>query len=142
MIELILGHSGSGKTTKQIDRANEEYKSRNGHIVFVDSNASQMFRLDHAVRLIDMKQYHIKSADRLFGFIAGILANDFDIERVFVDGLHQDMLAQDSLKGMLESLAKLSAENSADFILALNKSAEEIPEMDGVKIIESLGHEE
>lgn len=136
MIQLVLGPSGSGKTTHMIDQANEEHKSHSGHLVFVDNDDSQMFRLDHSVRLINMKQYHINSMDRLYGLLAGMLARDFDIERVFIDGLYAELLQDGGFQNNLEALITLSAENNADFIIGLNLTPQDIPQVDGVEIVD------
>ena len=136
MIQLVLGPSGSGKTTRMIDQANEEHKSHSGHLVFVDTDDSQMFRLDHSVRLINMNQYHIHTMDRLYGLLAGMLARDFDIERVFIDGLHADLLQAGDFQKNLEALITLSSENNADFIIGLNLKPGDIPKVDGVEIVD------
>ncbi|WP_308540400.1 hypothetical protein [uncultured Murdochiella sp.] len=136
MIQLVLGPSGSGKTTRMIDQANEEHKSHSGHLVFVDNDDSQMFRLDHSVRLINMKQYHIHTMDRLYGLLAGMLARDFDIERVFIDGLHAEVLQEGDFEENLKALVTLSSENNADFLIGLNIKPEDIPKVDGIEMVD------
>lgn len=136
MIQFVLGPSGSGKTTRMIEQANEEYKSHNGHLVFVDNDDSQMFQLDHAVRLINMKQYHIHSMERLYGLLAGMLARDFDIERVFIDGLTAETLQEGNFEKNIKEFLVLSSENSADFIIGLNLDADKVPKLEGVEVVE------
>ncbi|MBR3404943.1 MAG: twitching motility protein PilT, partial [Firmicutes bacterium] len=46
MIQLIAGRQGAGKTKALIDMANTLVKTNNGHIVYVDADESQIFRLD------------------------------------------------------------------------------------------------
>lgn len=131
MIRLILGSSGSGKTARMIDEANQAYKNLHGHVVFVDKDDQQMLRLDHEIRLISMKQYHIDSAERLYGLLAGVMARDYDVERIFIDSVRGIVTLEE---GQLESLMQLAEENNTDIVLALDRSREEIPEVEGVEI--------
>ncbi|MCI5997081.1 MAG: hypothetical protein PT934_06800 [Peptoniphilaceae bacterium] len=88
MLKFVLGPSGSGKTKWLIDQANEDKKGGNGNIVFVDTDDSHIFSLDHCVRLINAKEYGVDSLDKLFGFIFGIVSRDYDVEKIYLDGIY------------------------------------------------------
>ena len=136
MITFILGPSGSGKTSYMIDKANKLMKAGNGNIVFIDSDDSQMFSLDHSVRLINAKQYGVKSVDRLYGFLAGIIARDYDCEMIFVDGIYDIIDLSEDLENLTNALLKLTDENHVLLVLGLNRSKDEVPTQKGVDYVE------
>ncbi|MBK1469120.1 hypothetical protein [Parvimonas parva] len=88
MLNFVLGPSGSGKTKWLIDKANEEVRKGNGNIIFIDTDDSHIFSLDHSVRLTNAKEYGIESLDKLFGFLFGIVSRDYDVEKIYIDGIY------------------------------------------------------
>lgn len=129
MIYLVLGPSGSGKTKWLIDQANDEKNKGNENIVFVDSDNDQIYSLDHAVRLIDASDFFVNSIDSLRGFIAGILARDYDIGKIYIDGIYDIVdINKDNIKDLSESLKDLSNEADVDIYLGLDCKASDIPE--------------
>lgn len=88
MLNFVLGPSGSGKTKWLIDKANEEVRKGNGNIIFIDTDDSHIFSLDHSVRLTNAKEYGIVNLDKLFGFIFGIVSRDYDVEKIYIDGIY------------------------------------------------------
>lgn len=135
MVKLILGKSGSGKTKYLIDNANEEKARGNGNIVFIDTDDSHIFTLDYAVRLINAKTFGVDNVDTLFGFVAGIVSRDYDIEKVYLDGLYQIIeFDSEKLTYLISRLEKLSKESEVEFYIGLNKSEEELPEGINVEV--------
>lgn len=129
MIYLVLGPSGSGKTKWLIDQANDEKNKGNENIVFVDSDNDQIYSLDHAVRLIDASDFFVNSIDSLRGFIAGILARDYDIGKIYIDGIYDIVdINKDNIEDLSESLKELSNEANVDIYLGLDCKASDIPE--------------
>ncbi len=121
MVKLVLGKSGSGKTKYLIDNANEEKSRGNGNIVFIDTDDSHIFSLDYAVRLINAKKYGIYNIESLYGFIAGIVSRDYDIEKVYLDGLYQIVeFTPENTKVFVEKLNKLTEESDLEILLGLD----------------------
>ena len=87
MIQLIVGGKGSGKTKKMIDMINDSGKTPPGNIVCIEKSMKLTYDIDHAARLIDVDEYKISGYDMLYGFIAGILAGNYDIVEVYLDGV-------------------------------------------------------
>ncbi|MCI6659890.1 hypothetical protein ACQRBK_03600 [Peptoniphilaceae bacterium SGI.137] len=136
MITLVLGPSGSGKTTYMIDKANAMMKSGNGNIAFIDSDDSQMFSLDHKVRLINVKSFGIQSVDRLYGFLAGIIACDYDVQTIYVDGIYDIMDVGKDLEALIENLGRLTEENHVSVVIGLNLTRGEVPQGENVQLVE------
>lgn len=89
MIKFVLGPKGSGKTKWLIDGANLDKKEGHGNIVFVDTDDSHIFSLDHSVRLVNANDFGISTPDEFYAFLCGIVSRDFDIEKIYVDGIYE-----------------------------------------------------
>ena len=98
MIKLIIGTKGSGKTKAMIDMINDNVKTTKGNVVVVEKGMKLTYDIAPAARLIDLDEYKISGGKMLYGFIAGLLASNYDITDIYVDG---------SLKVMDHSLNKL-----------------------------------
>ncbi|WP_297810889.1 hypothetical protein [uncultured Finegoldia sp.] len=129
MIKFVVGPKGSGKTKWLIDQANDEKKNKNGNIIFVDSDDKHIFTLDHSVRLIDASTFHISNPENLYGFLAGIMSRDFDIETIYVDGIYSIVnMTDEQLHELLENLEILSKEANVNFFIGMNKDKQSLPE--------------
>ena len=89
MIHVIMGLKGSGKTKKLIDAVHQTVDSAAGDVVCIEYGKTLTYDLNYRVRLVDAKEYGIKSADLLKGFLSGLHAGNFDITHVFVDNLYK-----------------------------------------------------
>lgn len=126
MIQLIYGKKGSGKSKRLLDMANEEVKKATGNIVYIDDNKRCMYDLKHQVRFINSKDYGIDNADKLFGFVCGILSGDFDISSIYIDGLKKMMKKEDvDLKSLLEKFDEVFENINAYMVIS---GSEEVPE--------------
>ncbi len=112
MVSIIVGGKGSGKTKKMIDIINASAAGSAGNLVCIEHSMKLTYDIHHDVRLIDMVEYNIENADMLFGFISGILAGNYDIVEIYVDGvlkvLNKDVAA---LSALLKKLDALTGEN-------------------------------
>lgn len=129
MIQLIVGKEGSGKTKNLVERANALAKVTDGHIVYVDVDGSQIFRLDYSIRLVKSSEYPLKSSDEFFGFVCGILSQDYDLKTVFIDGLLKNAKADVSKAGELLGKVKVVSEAyGIDFVIGMACDPTDIPE--------------
>ena len=72
MVQLVYGTKGSGKTKRLIAMANEEVSSAAGTVVFIDDDNRYMYDVKHEIRFVNVKEYAIDNADKLYGFICGM----------------------------------------------------------------------
>ena len=86
MLEVIYGKRGSGKTKTLIEKANTALKECTGDIVYIDDDNRCILDLNHDIRFMNAKEYDIMTTTGLRGFICGVLASDYDIKEVFIDG--------------------------------------------------------
>ena len=128
MIQLIVGSKGSGKTKKMIDMINASAKTTPGNIVCIEKSMKLTYDIDHAARLIDVDEYKINGYNMLYGFVAGILAGNYDIVEVYLDGVlklgNHDL---DGLGVLLDELAALTGD-SIKMVVTVSADLEALPE--------------
>ena len=137
MINLVLGEQGVGKTKYLVEEANKEKEKGNNNIVFVDTDDSQINTLDHKVRLINAKSYKINNIDGLLGFVGGILARDYDIGKIYLDGIYDIIdINKDNIEELSQRLKDLSEYSKSDIYLGLDWTKEDVPQVGKAEIIE------
>ncbi|WP_105300439.1 hypothetical protein [Anaerococcus marasmi] len=137
MINLVLGEQGVGKTKYLVEEANREKEKGNNNIVFVDTDDSQINTLDHKVRLINAKSYKVSNIDGLLGFVGGILARDYDIGKIYLDGIYDIIdINKDNIEELSQRLKDLSEYSKSDIYLGLDWTKEDVPSSLDAEVIE------
>ena len=128
MIKLIIGKKGTGKTKILIDQINETVKSTNGNIVCIEKGDNVRRSISYNVRWCDVQQFGIEGFDAFYGFVAGMLAGNYDIKDIYVDGILR-IAGRDyeALGNMLEKLDKLTGED-ANVVFTVSADEEELSE--------------
>ena len=140
MVQLLIGHKGSGKTNKMIQLANEDIKTCDGSIIFINKNHRLMYELSYRIRVICMEDFeHITNIDEYIGFIYGIISSDHDIDTIYVDGLlkHADV-SLGNLPEFIERIKKISEHYGPNFVVSLSAAKEEMIGVDfsGCEVID------
>lgn len=128
MIQIISGEKGKGKTKILLDKVNAEIKDINGSCVYLDKSTKHMYELNNKVRLINVQDYLVDSTDAFIGFVCGIISQDHDLEKVYLDSfLKIACIEEDTLKAVLDKLTKVSETFQVDFILSVSLNNSSIP---------------
>jgi len=128
MIKIITGKKGTGKTKVLIDDINEAVKNTNGCIVCIEKGDSLRRSVSYKVRLCDADQFAVNSFDSFYGFVAGLLAGNYDIEEVFVDGILKIGGADYTELGiMFDKLDKLTGDDTK-VVFTVSADISELPE--------------
>ena len=128
MIKLITGKKGTGKTKILIDQINEAVKSTNGNLVCIEKGDNIRRSISFRVRWCDTESFAIEGADAFYGFVAGMLAGNYDIKDVFVDGILKIVGKDfDALGQLFEKLDKLTGEE-ATVVFTVSADDSELPE--------------
>ncbi len=123
MISVIYGAKGSGKTKRIIDAANVACEKASGKVIFITDNG-QSLGIAAGIRFINLKEYNVEDEAQFLGFIKGMLATDFDIQCVYIDGLSRLLnRPADELKPVFEAVGKIA--EKVDFVVTV--SAEKLP---------------
>ena len=89
MIQVIMGLKGSGKTKQLINAIQDAVATEAGDIVCIEYGKKLTYDVNYRVRLVDSKEYGIKSPEMLKGFLSGLHAGNFDITNVYIDNLYK-----------------------------------------------------
>ena len=113
-----------------IEMANGEIDKIQGKMVFIEANNKHIYDLDYNIRYINTKEYGLTNEEQFHGFVCGLLATDYDIEKVFIDGLYKitDTLDEEKTKLIIDRLEQLELKFDVKFVLSLNFDIENIPE--------------
>lgn len=128
MLKLIVGRKGSGKTKTLLSMVNEAVEKTDGKTVCIEKGTKLTYDVDHSVRLIDTDQFGISGYDAFYGFVAGIVAGDFDVKEIFIDStlkIGGSDYAQ--LENFITKLHKLTESAGIDFVMTVSADAGELP---------------
>ena len=132
MVQLLIGHKGSGKTKSMCDMANELVGKANGSVVFISKNDRLTYDLKHKIRVVCMEDFkHITNSDEYIGFLYGIMSSDHDLECVFIDSIlkHADFNPED-LPAFLERLNKITEMYGPKFVVSVSLNKDEMVGVD------------
>ena len=129
MVKFIIGEKGSGKTKEMIDQANKLSCEAKGSVVFIDKNRNHIYDLDKSIRLVETEEFSIETTRSFYGFICGLISQNFDIEVIFIDNQKQiDEADNENITDMVKGLETLSSKFGVNFIISISRSEKNIPD--------------
>ncbi|MBP5555978.1 MAG: twitching motility protein PilT [Lachnospiraceae bacterium] len=128
MVSLIVGQKGKGKTKELLDRVNADVKNVSGNIVYLDKDTAHMYELNNKIRLINVSEFDISNSDQFYGFVAGIISQNHDIQEVFIDSYAKISQQVDKdITENVEKLAALSEKYKVDMVLSVSIERSKFP---------------
>ena len=133
MVSLIVGKRGTGKTKELIGQVREAAVNSKGNVVCIEKGKSLRFDISYHIRLIDIEEYSITGADRYYGFIAGLMAGNYDITDIFCDATFKILCGKgekdfEALTKFIDDLNALAGELKINIVLSVSCEADELPE--------------
>lgn len=129
MIRVIYGRKGSGKTKRIIDMANIASKENDGDLVFIDDDNRYMFDLRHEIRFINATEYSVSNPDIFLGFLCGIIASNYDMSCLYIDGFLRLVKAElCDLAGLFEQLDDMAQKHSVTVVISISGEPDAAPE--------------
>ena len=129
MVQIIAGRKGKGKTKYLLDMANTAVKEAKGSIVYLDKSSKHMYELNNKIRLINVAEFSVSTAEGFIGFICGIISQDHDLEARYLDSfLKLAGLEGEDITATLAELDQISAKYHVNFVLSVSMDGEELPE--------------
>ncbi len=129
MLKLMIGVKGTGKTKTLIEKVNAAAAASHGDVVCIEKGTGLRFDITSKVRLVDTEEYIIRDADALYGFIAGILASNYDVTDLFVDNTlkicNGDVATLDALLCKIDALL---AKHDVNLFMTASVPAEDASE--------------
>ena len=135
MVEIIVGEKGTGKTKHMLERVNQEIKTVQGTLVYIDKSPKYMYQLDSRVRMINMPDYPINDTDELIGFLCGVISQNNSIDS-FLTLAYID--TSEGLRLAIDKLSVISKTFHVNFVLSISQKEEKLPEELNAKICLSL----
>ena len=129
MIQLLYGKKGLGKTKVLVEKANDLARESDGSVVFLDISNQLICDLNYKIRFINVSEYPVRDSNLLQGFISGILAVNYDVQHIIIDGL--TYIVKESMESMghfFEALNHLSEQFNVDFLISASGDVEKTPE--------------
>lgn len=128
MIKLITGKKGTGKTKILIDLINDTVKETKGDLVCIEKGANVRRSISLKVRWCDADEFVINSYESFYGYIAGMIAGNYDIKEIFVDGIFRICGRDyDAFGGMLKQLDELTTKNDITVVFTVSADDAELP---------------
>lgn len=129
MVQILAGEKGEGKTKRLVEMANEAGKNAKGTVVFIDDDNSRMYDLHYSVRFVDTPKFIVESPLVFRGFLCGILSQNSDIEKIYVDGLNQviNQISDEEFVSFIQEVEKVCAEAETDITMIVSRKADLLP---------------
>lgn len=130
MIHVFCGQRGSGKTKKLIDLANDNVQFARGESVYIDDDNRAMLVLNRNIRFISTDDFKLKDYESFYGFLCGLISENYDIEYIYIDELSNIVRGKDlySANSLFEKINELSRRYEVKFFINLNHDCEDLPE--------------
>ncbi len=128
MINVIMGRKGTGKSKRIIEMANQSLNEEAGDIVFINSSNRHMYDLNHKIRFIDTSEFEIDDYCAFYGFVCGIISEDFDISKVYIDSIY-DIVNGDhlALEKFITNIEKVAKRFNIKFVIVIDGEQELAP---------------
>lgn len=129
MLHVFCDKKGSGKTKALIQSANEKINMSKGNIVYIDDDSRHIFQLDRRIRFISTDEFQLKNYSNFYGFLCGILSEDYDVSTIYIDGLFN--IVEGSLEDaahLFYDMEKLTHKYNVDFYLNVSVEKDTMPD--------------
>lgn len=129
MIQVFCDKRGAGKTKALINMANNKVNNCKGNVVYIDDDNRPILDLDRRIRFVATDDYELKDYNSFYGFLCGMLAEDYDIETIYVDGLFNIVSGNvGDAAHLFLSIERLSQKFGIEFYININHENKELPE--------------
>ena len=130
MIKIFAGLKGSGKTKNLIEMVNAATDASKGNVICVEKGDKLIHEITHKARLVDVDAYSIDTWKKLYGFIGGMLATNYDITDIFIDSILK-IAPETRIEGFVtfvETLAPILEKSNVNLVMTASIEVDHIPE--------------
>ncbi len=130
MIQVLYGRRGLGKTKRMIDMANSALSHVKGDVVFIDDDSRCMLDLKHKIRYINAGEFRVTTPCLFAGFVCGVLAQNYDIEQVYLDGF-PDLVGLNNvedLKSLFVQLEEIAKKREITITMSISGDPASVPD--------------
>ncbi|MBP3579629.1 MAG: hypothetical protein J6K12_00105 [Clostridia bacterium] len=129
MLKIFAGLKGSGKTKHLIELVNAAQEKTTGNVVCIEKGTKLIHEINPQTRLVDISEYSIDTAEKLYGFVCGALSANFDITDLFIDSALK-ICAEDmaGFENFALAVLPILEERNVSFTMTASVEVEKIPE--------------
>ena len=127
MVKVIYGGKGIGKTKFLLADVNEAVKDSKGDIVFIDTSSSLITNLRHEIRYVNISEFPLFNLNDLFGFLCGMIAEDYDITTIYMDHLDKFVENCNGYPAFFDKIKILVDKYNVDFIFSAHGEMSNLP---------------
>ncbi|SHK15083.1 hypothetical protein SAMN02745163_03284 [Clostridium cavendishii DSM 21758] len=129
MIQVFFNKRGSGKTKKLMNLANEKAMDCSGNSVYIDDDKRLILQLHRNIRFISTEDFSLMDYHGFYGFLCGIIAQDYDIENIYIDGLSNIVSGcMDEAAHLFSRLEDIQKTRSINVYISINSEELQLPE--------------
>lgn len=129
MIKVIIGKKGSGKTKHMIDEVNTAVKEEPGCLAFISKGNRLMYDLAHSVRYVNTQEFSVENYDEFYGFICGIISNNYDTSHIFIDSIWKIVETEEAgFEAFLKQLEAIGEKFNINFSISISADKADAPE--------------
>ncbi len=129
MIKIIMAKRGTGKSKTMVQLANKAVGEDAGEVVFINNSSKRMYEVKYNVRFIDTSEFNINDYCMYYGFICGIISENFDISQIYIDEISEiSDDTQHSFKQFLSDIQKISDQFNITFTIAVDGDSGAAPD--------------
>ncbi|HSH35199.1 hypothetical protein, partial [Schnuerera sp.] len=86
-----------------------------------------IFSLDHSVRLINAMEFNINNIESFYGFLCGIMAMDYDVEKIYIDGIYKVFkLKSEEMEKLKDKLEAIGEKSNIEFYIGSDLNISEM----------------
>jgi len=129
MIKVLYGRKGMGKTKIMLETANNIVRETSGNVIYIDDSNELMTKLSHKIRFVNVLDYPVHGSHEFLGFICGIASQNYDLKKLFIDGLTY-IVKEDitDMENFFKGIKKISEICNFDLIISINGDENKIPD--------------
>jgi len=129
VINVIIGAKGSGKTKYMVDHVNMAVKDEPGNLVFISKDNRLMYDLKSSVRYINTEEFAVEDYDVLYGFLGGIISNNYDVSHIFIDSIWKVVKSEEAgFEKFLGRIESLGEKLNINFTITISADRSSAPE--------------
>ena len=129
MIHVFCDKRGSGKTKALINLANQKAMEAKGDVVYLDDDDRPLLELNRKIRFISTNDFALKDYNSFYGFLCGVISEDYDIDNIFIDGLFNIVPGNvNDAAHLFYDIEKIAQKYNIEFYININNEEKDIPE--------------
>ncbi len=129
IMQLIVGLKGTGKTKTLIEEVNKASKETKGVVICIEYGRKLNNDITTRARLVDALEYDINNAEKLYGFVCGMIACNYDITELFIDSalkICNDNV--DEFEDFIVKVEKLASAYNIECLITASVAADDLSE--------------